>query len=78
VFRDFDVMGMLLFPFEANPVLIVDTDAVLAFPIPCQRFQAIAGRDQKIVESLCRIQNGQSAQRYGGDTFEFFDPFPFP
>jgi hypothetical protein len=36
VFRDFDVMGILVFPFKTNPVPVVDPDAVLAFAVACQ------------------------------------------
>src|SRR5450432_751720 len=78
VFGDFDVMGILLFPGETDPVLIVDTEAVPALPLSLQRFQPVAGRDQQIGEGLGTVESGQSAQGYGRDALEFLDPLPIP
>jgi len=43
-------------PREADTVLIVDSDAVPAPPIPRQRLQAIPGRNPQLVQKAHRIQ----------------------
>lgn len=35
-------------PLEANPPLIVDTDAVLTFPVPTQTLETIAGQGGQV------------------------------
>jgi hypothetical protein len=42
VIGDFDVVGIAIFPVKTDSPLIVNSDAVLAFPIAMQPFQAIA------------------------------------
>jgi hypothetical protein len=56
VIDDFDIPGLAVAPYEAEPPLIVDADAVLAVPHAAQRFEAIAGRDSKIIQLLRRIE----------------------
>ena len=60
-------MGSVLFPDEADPVLIVDPDAVLSGPPAFQRFQPVPRRDAKIEESTGSFHLIQLAERYGGD-----------
>jgi len=43
-------------PPEADPVLLVDADAVLPFPIPFQGFQVITGRDSQVRQSLSVVE----------------------
>jgi hypothetical protein len=50
VIDDFDFMGAVRFPAEADAPLVIDTDGVLALPTALKRFEAIAGRDGKVVE----------------------------
>ena len=45
-------------PPEADPVLLVDADAVLPFPIPFQSFQVITGRDSQVRQSLSVVEEG--------------------
>jgi len=56
VFGDFDVMGNILFPGEADSVLIVDPDTVLPFAVSLQGLQSIAGRDQQIRKDASVIE----------------------
>jgi hypothetical protein len=42
VIGDFDLVGVAIFPIKTYSPLIIDSDAVLAFPIAMQPFQAIA------------------------------------
>jgi hypothetical protein len=50
-------------PLEANPPLIVDTDAVLSMPVTVQRFQTIARRNTQIVELFGGVNNEKLAPR---------------
>lgn len=43
-------------PFEADAVLVVDPDRVLAGTVPCQFLQTVPGRDTKVVDALGRAQ----------------------
>jgi len=43
-------------PPEADPVLLVDADAVLPSPIPFQSFQVITGRDSQVRQSLSVVE----------------------
>lgn len=47
-----DVPRFAIPPFEADPPLIVDADAVLAPTIAVQRLQTVARRHTQVVESL--------------------------
>jgi len=40
---DIDGTGGTFRPFEANPPLVIDADAVLALSVPSQRFETVAG-----------------------------------
>lgn len=53
------VMGAILFPMEANAPLPVDADAVLAFAIPAQSFQAIPRNGSKYLQADCGIKHDQ-------------------
>lgn len=46
-----DLGRPVLGPGEADPVLVVDADAVLPVPISLERLQAVAGRDLEVGES---------------------------
>jgi hypothetical protein len=45
VVRDFDIVGMVLLPSEADPVLIIHPDAVLSRSLAAQSLQTIPRRD---------------------------------
>jgi hypothetical protein len=44
IVRDFDFESITIAPDEADPPLVIDADAVLAFPTSLQLFQPIARR----------------------------------
>jgi hypothetical protein len=44
IFHDFDFVRDVLVPAKADPILVVDPDAVLPCSITEQGFQPIAGR----------------------------------
>src|SRR5579863_1122285 len=45
VIRDLCLVSIAIPPDEANPELIVDSNAVLNFPVTTQRLQPVAGRN---------------------------------
>lgn len=59
VVHDLHFKGVPLAPLEADPPLVVDSDAVLAGPVPFQRLQAIAGWHPQIEEALGVVQHPQ-------------------
>jgi hypothetical protein len=65
IVRYFDIVSILLMPHEANPILVVDPDAVLPMPVSLEFFQPIAGRNSEIVPVPSRIQQRK---------FSFGDP----
>ncbi len=67
IVRNLDFMGSIVFPDEANPVLIVDPDAVLSGAAAFQRFQPVAGRDAEVAERTGSFNLVQLAQRDRGD-----------
>jgi hypothetical protein len=48
-------------PYEAEPPLIVDSDAVLAGAVALERLQAISGRNAKVLQPLGRMEVQQLA-----------------
>ena len=70
VIDDLDINGTLRSPNEADPKLIIDTDAVLARSIACQRLQTVTGRYLKIVELLRPLELFQLAFGHGLDVPE--------
>src|SRR5512140_2097890 len=44
VINYFDIMCSVFFPYEADPVLIIDSDAVLSRPITLQCLQTVSRR----------------------------------
>ena len=57
VVNDLHVSGSLLGPSKADPVLVVDSYAVLAPPVPLQGFQPVPSRDPQVFENL-RVIDG--------------------
>ena len=65
VINDFNAgrAGGTLQPFEANPPLVVDADAMLALAVSLQSFQAIAGQRRKIPQDHSSLQTIQFQPR---------------
>jgi hypothetical protein len=57
MFGDFDVMGTVLLPRKAHPVLIVDSDTPLSLPVSGESFQPVARWDSQIVKDDCIVQH---------------------
>jgi hypothetical protein len=64
VVHEFYFVSSISFPPEADAVLIINSDTVLALPISNERFQSIAWRNSQIVETLCHVELRQFANRY--------------
>ena len=62
-------------PFEANPPLVVDADAVLALAITLERFEAVAWQRGKILKSDSRIQAVDLQPCRPGDAGKSLDHF---
>jgi hypothetical protein len=56
VINDFDLMGGVIQPLEADSPLIVDPNAALALTIPEQRLQAVAGRRAQVIEASGKVK----------------------
>jgi hypothetical protein len=59
VIDNFDVVGVSVPPFKADPELVVDSDTVLAFPVTFEGFEPEAGQFE-IPERRGRVQEFQS------------------
>jgi len=57
VIRDFDFECIVTTPHKADPILIVDSNAVLSLAIAAQLFQSIARRTFQIVQSRGSIEH---------------------
>jgi hypothetical protein len=67
VVNEFDVMRPGGAPPEADPVLIVHSNAVTPGSIPLELFEPVAGRDSQVADPLRRIDVGQFAPRHALD-----------
>ena len=63
VVDDLDVPGFAITPYETDPPLVVDANAVLLFPITSQALQAVARREPQIVQAGGRIEHSQFSER---------------
>jgi len=58
VISDFYLVRAVNFPDETDPVLLVDSDAVLPHTVALQRFQPISWRHAQIASSGWPFQSG--------------------
>jgi hypothetical protein len=56
IVRDFDVVDISLLPTETDPVLIVDSNAVLTAASSLQGLQTVPGRHSEFTEVANAIQ----------------------
>jgi len=59
IVHNFHGESIFTLPAEANPILVIDADAVLSRPIASQRLQTIARRRPQIVQAPRLIQHQQ-------------------
>ena len=63
IIDDFDRMEIILsFDRKADPVLVIDTNAVLSRPISVQLFKTICGWNFQILQASCIVNHDQSSQ----------------
>jgi len=78
IINDLDVDGTWrgVGPLEANPPLIVDADAVLAFAISGQRLKTVAGQSGQVLNRNGGLQTVQLEARGTFYARKRLDPFP--
>jgi hypothetical protein len=64
VIRYLYTKGGAVSPPEAHAELIVDSNAVLAFPVTAERLQPVAGRDSQILQVQGGMEGGQLPPGY--------------
>lgn len=62
VINDLDVKGVSVFPDETDTPLIVDPDAVLPRAVAAEPLEAVARRNQKVLERLSAVKDQQLSQ----------------
>jgi hypothetical protein len=67
--------GGTFWPFEANTPLVVDADAVLAFPAALQGLEPVSGQNGKVAERQGRFEPVQLQAGGAFDAREGFDTF---
>jgi hypothetical protein len=67
VIHHLDLLCAAVLPHEADPILIVDPDAVLPSPISAESLEVVARERAEIVESLRRVQLHEPALRDPGN-----------
>jgi hypothetical protein len=70
---DLDIDGVPLGPYEAHAELIIDADAVLAFPVPLQSLHWITRKRRQVFQGFGLVQHGQLALRRAFDVPVFFE-----
>jgi hypothetical protein len=65
-----------VWPFKTDPPLVINTDAVLSLAISSQRFETIAGQEDKVSEGRSRFQPVEFQARRAFDSRKSFYPFP--
>ena len=63
VINNFNLLDATLRPFKAKPPLVIDTNAMLAFPIFFQGFEFVLWRDFQIIQITGPIEHCQFSQR---------------
>src|SRR5215813_6356896 len=63
VVRDFNVEGVSASPYEADPPLIVDPDAVLTLSISPQGLEPVSGRHPEVRERSCPVEEQELSSR---------------
>jgi hypothetical protein len=68
------ILDAAIFPDKANPVLVIDPDAVLAAPIAMQGFQSISRRHLENIDCARRIEHFQFPPRRALNSLKSPDP----
>jgi hypothetical protein len=77
VIHNLHIAGVVVFPPETDPPLIIDADTVLALPVAGKRLEPVPGRDPEIRQRHRRIQQVESPLCLSPNTrWEFPGSFP--
>ena len=64
IIHNFHVQRILIVPAETHAPLVIDPDAVLAFPVGLQRLQMVPKRHPQIVQTSRLVQQQQFSPRH--------------
>jgi len=79
IISDFDIMGIGADPSEADPPLVIDTDAVLSPPVAAQGLQSVRWRNPEVCKGLSIIQHSElPACDFLNLRRQALGPFPMP
>ena len=63
IIDDFDRLKIILsFDRKADPILVIDTNAVLSLPVSVQWFQSVCGWNFQILQTSCIVNHDQFSQ----------------
>jgi hypothetical protein len=74
---DVDRPVRALGPLEADPPLVVDADAVLAFAVTAQGLQRVAGQGREVLQARGGFQPVEPFFSLSRETGELLDPLAF-
>lgn len=55
IIGDLNVESVAVTPYEADPVLVVDPNAMLPFSVTFESFQAIAGKNRRVRKGVSSV-----------------------
>ena len=55
---DLDVVGISLFPAEADFPLLIYPDAILSLTVSLELFQSVSGRDSQVIQRFRSVEDG--------------------
>lgn len=56
------IKEVIAFDLKANPVLIINPNAVLSLPVSIEFLQTVCGRDTQILQASCIVDHDQFPQ----------------
>lgn len=68
VVNDFNILGTILAPTEAESPLLVNSNAVLPFSVARQSFESITRERSQILQVRCAIKDLKAPSKLLGDT----------
>jgi hypothetical protein len=63
VIDNFDVIGVTIAPDKADASAVIDPNAILSRPIPCELFEVIGRGDLQIHKHMGIVEHAQFPQR---------------
>jgi hypothetical protein len=77
VIGNLDIEGVAALPTKANPVLVVDANAVLSCPVSLQRFKPVCRGRSKVPNLFGAVDLDQPAKSHFGDLLKSPAPASF-